>query len=64
MEELKIHLHSFKIHLEQWLHEGIEFGRHIPPVQLYVALAVLLLTTLILLSKFLMPSCALVINYL
>lgn len=35
---------------EQWLHQGIEYVQQIPPTQLYAAIAVLLLSTILLLS--------------
>ncbi|KAK8614279.1 hypothetical protein V6N13_122643 [Hibiscus sabdariffa] len=36
--------------MEQWLHPAIEYLNEIPPIQLYAAIAVLLVTTLVLFS--------------
>lgn len=44
-------LEDLKILAEQWLHQGIEFVQQIPPTQLYAAIGVLLLTTILLLSS-------------
>ncbi|CAH2073980.1 unnamed protein product [Thlaspi arvense] len=43
-------LEDLKILAEQWSHQGIEYLQKIPPTQLYAALGLLLLTTMLLLS--------------
>lgn len=43
-------LQHWRIQAEEWLHHGIVYIHQIPPTQLYAAIAVLLLTTLMLLS--------------
>ncbi|EOY25235.1 Signal recognition particle receptor subunit beta isoform 3 [Theobroma cacao] len=50
LEQLKSQLEPWKNQLEQWLHQAIEFLNQIPPIQLYAAVAVLLVSTLLLLS--------------
>ncbi|XVF13698.1 hypothetical protein REPUB_Repub08aG0230200 [Reevesia pubescens] len=50
LEQLKSQLEPWKNQLEQWLHQGIEYLNQIPPIQLYAAIAVLLISTLLLLS--------------
>ncbi|XP_022756720.1 signal recognition particle receptor subunit beta-like isoform X2 [Durio zibethinus] len=50
LEQLKIQLEPWKNQLEQWLHQPIEYLNQIPPIQLYAAIAVLLISTLLLLS--------------
>lgn len=44
-------LRHWRIQAEEWLHHGIVYIHQIPPTQLYAAIAVLLLTTLMLLSS-------------
>lgn len=44
-------LEDLKILAEQWFHQGVEFVQQIPPTQLYAAIGVLLLTTILLLSS-------------
>ncbi|VVA99528.1 unnamed protein product [Arabis nemorensis] len=43
-------LEDLKILAEQWFHQGVEFFQQIPPTQLYAAIGVLLLTTILLVS--------------
>nr|KJB21014.1 hypothetical protein B456_003G186100 [Gossypium raimondii] len=50
LEQLKSQLEPWKNQLEKCLHEVIEYLNQIPPVQLYAAIAVLLISTLLLLS--------------
>ncbi|KAG4188269.1 Signal recognition particle receptor subunit beta [Gossypium arboreum] len=50
LEQLKIQLEPWKIQLEQWLHQAIEYLDQIPPIQLYAAIAVLFISTLLLFS--------------
>ncbi|TYJ41165.1 hypothetical protein E1A91_A03G002300v1 [Gossypium mustelinum] len=50
LEQLKSQLEPWKNQLEKCLHEAIEYLNQIPPVQLYAAIAVLLISTLLLLS--------------
>ncbi|XWS38805.1 hypothetical protein CRYUN_Cryun19dG0161900 [Craigia yunnanensis] len=50
LEQLKIQMELWKKQLEQWLHQAIEYLNQIPPIQLYAAIAVLLISTLLLLS--------------
>ncbi|XP_040954391.1 signal recognition particle receptor subunit beta isoform X4 [Gossypium hirsutum] len=50
LEQLKIQLEPWKIQLEQWLHQAIEYLHQIPPIQLYAAIAVLFISTLLLFS--------------
>ncbi|CAN8271154.1 unnamed protein product [Cochlearia groenlandica] len=40
-------LEDLRILAEQWMHQGIEFVQQIPPIQLYSAIGVLLLTTIL-----------------
>ncbi|XP_022737983.1 signal recognition particle receptor subunit beta-like isoform X2 [Durio zibethinus] len=49
LEQLKSQLEPWKNQLEQWLHQAIEYLNQIPPIQLYAAIAVLLISTLLLL---------------
>lgn len=42
---------DLKILAEQWSHQGIEYLQKIPQAQLYVAIGLLLFTTLLLLSS-------------
>lgn len=44
-------MEQWKKDLEEWLNRGIEFISQIPPTQLYIACAVLLLTTALLLLR-------------
>ncbi|KAE8727426.1 Detected protein of confused Function [Hibiscus syriacus] len=44
LEQWKIQLEPWKNQVEQWLHPAIEYLNEIPPSQLYVAIAVLLMT--------------------
>ncbi|TYI91512.1 hypothetical protein E1A91_D03G197500v1 [Gossypium mustelinum] len=50
LEQLKSQLEPWKNQLEKCLHEAIEYLNQVPPVQLYAAIAVLLISTLLLLS--------------
>lgn len=43
-------LEGLQILAEQWLHQAIEFVQQIPPPQLYAAIGVLLLTTILFFS--------------
>lgn len=51
LEQWKNQLEPWKNQLEQWLNQGVEYIKQIPPTQLYAAIAVLLFTTLLLLSS-------------
>lgn len=44
-------MEQWKKDLEEWLNRGIEFINQIPPTQLYIACAVLPLTTALLLLR-------------
>lgn len=45
---------ELKIQMQQWLHETEEFINHVPPVQLYTAIGVVVFTlVLLLISKLL-----------
>lgn len=44
-------MEQWKKELEEWLNRGIEFINQIPPTQLYIACAILLLTTALLLLR-------------
>lgn len=48
-EQWKVQAEQLKVQMEQWLEQGLEFVHQIPPIQLYVGVGVLLLTTLLLL---------------
>ncbi|XVF52287.1 hypothetical protein PTKIN_Ptkin05aG0007000 [Pterospermum kingtungense] len=50
LEPWKKQLEPWKDQLEQWLHQAIEYLNQIPPIQLYAAIAVLFISTLLLLS--------------
>ncbi|GLT86479.1 hypothetical protein SLE2022_046180 [Rubroshorea leprosula] len=50
MELWKEQVEVWRNQLEQWLHQAIEYSHQIPPTQLYIAIAVLVVTTLLLLS--------------
>ncbi|KAF9686710.1 hypothetical protein SADUNF_Sadunf02G0017500 [Salix dunnii] len=43
-------LEQWKTEAQQWLRQGIEYAHQLPPTQLYAAVAVLLFTTLLLLT--------------
>lgn len=43
-------IEQWKTEAQQWLQQGIEYAHQIPPTQLYAAVAVLLFTTLLLLT--------------
>ncbi|XP_022966901.1 signal recognition particle receptor subunit beta-like [Cucurbita maxima] len=49
MELWKVQVDQLKVQMEQWMEQGSEIVRQIPPIQLYVGVGVLLLTTLLLL---------------
>lgn len=48
MEPWKEQLEVWKNQLEQWLLQAIEYSHQIPPIQLYLSIAVLVVTTLLL----------------
>ncbi|XVE65355.1 hypothetical protein DITRI_Ditri07aG0174300 [Diplodiscus trichospermus] len=50
LKQLKIQFEPWKNQFEQWWHQAIDYLNQIPPVQLYAAIAVLLISTLLLLS--------------
>ncbi|XVF11121.1 hypothetical protein REPUB_Repub07fG0241800 [Reevesia pubescens] len=50
LELLKIQFEPWKNQLEQWLHQAIQYLNQIPPIQLYAAIAVLLISTFLLFS--------------
>lgn len=55
---------QLKIQMQQWLHEAEEFVNHIPPVQLYTAVGVVLFTlVLLLISKLLKLPLGLQISF-
>jgi hypothetical protein len=44
-------IEQWKTEAQQWLQQGIEYAHQLPPTQLYAAVAVLLFTTLLLLTS-------------
>ncbi|GKV14534.1 hypothetical protein SLEP1_g25397 [Rubroshorea leprosula] len=50
MEPWKEQVEVWRNQLEQWLHQAIEYSQQIPPTQLYIAIAVLVVTTLLVIS--------------
>ena len=44
-------LEQWKIRSQQWFHQGAEWFQHMPEAQLYAAIAVVFITTFLLLSS-------------